>query len=408
MIPSDTLPTCMTTTVQRGELLFLAPGDAAKGRVEPISWMRTCEAFAEAGLAVTLRTLRVRRPDGVKALELWDHYGIAETFRLVAAPTGLGRDAPTWQFRVRAGASSSASAATMAVRRLRDASRPSVVYARAPVLLAPFVVTSRALPVSRRPLLVFETHTRPTEQNGWIVRAADLVVVNSAKLAAEVVDGFGIEEQRVLYAPLPPYNSVRPFPKESARQQLSLPADAVIVCYTGKVTPEHSDYLLTAARDVALQIDHFRLLLVGGNPESLEWTRRRAAELGVADCLILAGFVAPAAVATYQSAADILVNYIPKTAGTLPYATPSKAYEYQAAERPIVVTDFPLFGEVFGEDGERAIRVVDFTPSGLADGIVRALRLPDGGRAMVERAADFVRARTWSTRAEAVLDSLGI
>ena len=90
----------MTKSVCRGELLFLAPGDAAKGRVEPISWMRTCEAFADAGLAVTLKTLRVRRPDGVTADGLWDHYGIAETFRVVATRTALRRDAPTWRERV--------------------------------------------------------------------------------------------------------------------------------------------------------------------------------------------------------------------------------------------------------------------------------------------------------------------
>src|SRR5437870_2653090 len=46
-------------------LIFLAPGDVSKGRVEPISWMRTCEAYAGHGLEVTLTTLRTRRPDSV-------------------------------------------------------------------------------------------------------------------------------------------------------------------------------------------------------------------------------------------------------------------------------------------------------------------------------------------------------
>jgi glycosyltransferase involved in cell wall biosynthesis len=174
------------------------------------------------------------------------------------------------------------------------------------------------------------------------------------------------------------------------------------------MTRDNNEFLLATATEIVCRIERFRLLLVGGNPEILEWTRRRVKELGLDDALILTGFVPPADVEQYQSAADVLVNRIPQTMGTIPYATPAKAYEYQAMRRPIVATDFPLFEEVFGQDGERAIRVTDRTPRALADGILSAFALEDQGRAMTERAASFVQGRTWAKRSATILDALGV
>jgi glycosyltransferase involved in cell wall biosynthesis len=276
-------------------------------------------------------------------------------------------------------------------------------------MLAPFVVLRHLAPRGSRPILVLETHTLPTDNNAWIVKCCDLIVVNSETLAAEVGARFRISSARVLHAPLPPFNPViRPTPKSDARAALGLDADAAIACYTGKMTRDHNEFLLEAARDAARRMERFRLLLVGGNPKILEWTRRRAAELGVDDTVILAGFVPPAKVGTYQAAADVLVYHMPETVGIFPYTTPAKGYEYQAMERPIVATDFPLFGEVFGKDGERAVRVVDRTPAGFADGIARAFALGESGREMTERAAAFVRERTWSNRSAAILDALNV
>jgi glycosyltransferase involved in cell wall biosynthesis len=88
------------------------------------------------------------------------------------------------------------------------------------------------------------------------------------------------------------------------------------------------------------------------------------------------------------------------------YCTPAKGFEYQAAGRPIVATDIPLFDEVFGGDGDRAIRVRERTPSALATAVQLALGLENGGRAMTERAAQWVSRRTWQARADAVLTAL--
>jgi glycosyltransferase involved in cell wall biosynthesis len=368
--------------------------------------MRTCEAYARRGLDVTLATLRTRRPDAVADDEIWEHFGVEECFRIVTLPTQLDRDASVSAFRLWAGAAGATLAAAWTARWLRAREHVSIVHARAPVLLAPFVVAQHILPCSRRPLLVFETHALPKRSNGWIVRAADLVVVNSDRLAHDVQSAFGIPERRVLHAPLPPHNPVQVHSKQSARRRLGIPADVAVACYTGKMTREHNEFLLASASEAAGRISAFRFLLVGGNPEILDWTRRRVDQMGLRDVVIVTGFVAPSIVGLYQSASDVLVYHMPSSVGIFPYTTPAKGYEYQAAMRPIVASDFPLFAEVFGENGERAIRVVDRTPRGFADGIVAAFSLEDEGRGMVERAKEFVEDRTWANRTAAILDAL--
>jgi glycosyltransferase involved in cell wall biosynthesis len=388
-------------------LVFLAPGDVGKGRVEPISWMRTCSAYAARGLDVTLVTLKVRRPDAVPPEEVWQHYGLEPSFRLVAMPTLLGRDAPVWWFRLWAGLAASAFAfRTAVIQMLRP--RRVVVHARQTILAAPFVLLQRFLPRSRRPILVFETHSLSKREHAWVLRRVDLIVTNSQKLADDECALLRVPAERVLHAPLGPHNSVGPRPKDRSRRALGVPVSAVVAAYVGKLTEDICEFLLGAACRLTGAIKDFRLLIVGGNPEILAWTRDRIRELGLADVVILAGFVEPRRVELYHAAADVLLFHVPSSFLTFPYCTPSKGYEYQAAGRPIVATDIPLFEEVFGRDGERAIRVVERTPEALAQGVLRALTLEDRGRQMTDRAAEWVRGRTWEARVDAVLGALGI
>lgn len=386
-------------------LLFLAPGDVRKGRVEPISWMQTCSALAERGVDVRLVTLNVRWPDSIATEHLWSHYGLPPRFSVQVLPTPLGAHPSTWWFRVCAG-SAAAALATAELGRQALKPRDLVVYSRSPALIAPFVALSRALPRARRPRLVLETHTLPPRRLAGLVRNVDLLVVNSLTLRDDAVREFGLDPARVLHAPLGPFNPVRVHPMREAREQLGLPHDAVLACYSGKMIEAQNEFLLQTALRLRDGGRNVRLLLVGGNPGILDWTRRRIRELGLENTVILAGFVEPPRVELYQAAADVLVLHMDDSLTHFTYATPAKAYEYMAARRPIVATELPLSEELFGASGERALRIVERTPDALADGILAALALPDGGSAMTARAADYVRGRTWKRRAESLLEAL--
>lgn len=385
-------------------VLFLAPGDVAKGRVEPISWMQTCTAYAEKGLEVTLVSLKIRRPDAVTTGAVWRHYGLDPTFRLVVIPTRLHRDSSTAATRTWAGATAIVVAFHTLLRQIVRPRRV-IIHTRLPVLAAPFVLTAWLLPRSRRPRLILETHVLPRTSHGWVLRRVDLVVTNSQKLADEITAKLVVPAERVVHAPLPPFNYVEAKDKAAARVALDLP-DVPIACYAGKLTQQQSEFLLRLAVELAGTTPEIRLLIVGGNPEILEWTRSRAVELAVTDFVLLAGFVDPSRVEDYLASADVLVYHMPATMAIFPYCTPAKGYEYQAAQRPIVATDLPLFEEVFGPDRDRAIRVHERTPEAVADRVREAFALGDEGQAMAARAAAWISERTWERRAEAILDAL--
>jgi glycosyltransferase involved in cell wall biosynthesis len=387
-------------------LLFLAPGDVSKGRVEPISWMRTCEAFAARGFDVTLLALGPRNTEGVPRSAVWRHFDVAPIFRLRVAPSPLPPDASDRVFRVWAASAASVAAASTLVSQIFRP-RPRVVYFRTPVQLAPFVLARRLLPTARRPVLVFETHALPPRSTWRLIRGADVIVANSLRLADDLRCLAGVPSERIVHAPLGPFNRVDRHPRNWARARLGLPSGARIACYTGKHVEAQNEFLLRAAREAAVRVSDFKLLLVGGNKRILAWTARRIEELGLRDTVLLPGFVPPADISIYQAAADVLVFHMDASLRHFNYCTPAKGFEYQAAGRPIVATEIPLYEEVFGKDGERAFRVSERTPKALAEGIARALSLDESSRAMSERAAAFVHDRTWSSRVDRVIGALG-
>lgn len=149
------------------------------------------------------------------------------------------------------------------------------------------------------------------------------------------------------------------------------------VCYAGRMIPEKRVALLVEALALLMAKDAaLRAILIGRGPE-LEPVRRRIAELGLADCIALPGFVAMEQLEAFQSEAAVL-------------AQPSAREGYgmvvvEAAARgvPVVV--------VAGEDNA-ATELVDHaengfiaphpTPADLAHAIGLALA---GGEAQRER-----------------------
>jgi glycosyltransferase involved in cell wall biosynthesis len=169
---------------------------------------------------------------------------------------------------------------------------------------------------------------------------------------------------------------------------------------------DQAAFLIEVARLTYDRLPDFRMLLVGGNPDVLDRLRARVNAAGLGGQVLLPGFVDPARVSVYQSAADVLIFHMDSDLSHFEYCTPAKGFDYQATGRPIVARDIPLFDEVFGAGEERAIRVMEPTPERFAVAIAHALDLEDGGRAMTERARTWVAGRSWQGRAEAVLDSL--
>jgi glycosyltransferase involved in cell wall biosynthesis len=388
------------------EVLFLVPGDVCVPHVEQIFAVRTCDGYARCGLDVRLVSIGIDKPCELTPETLAERYGVSSSFSITRIRTRLKSSEPSIRsFRLQAGFVC-LGIALKTFFGLTFRKKDLVVHSRSPVMIAPFVAL-RLLLMRKRPALILETHGPPPPRAfGWIVRAVDLVVVNSTFLKRDIERIFARREEEVLHAQLAAYAPIAPQDQGEARRALDLPRAAPIACYAGNLALEQSDFLLRTAAHLRDRNPDFRLLVVGGKEESLTRARQTVRELSLDECVILTGFVDPAKVAQYLSAADVLVHYMSNELKWFEYCTPAKGWDYQASKRPIVVVGIPLFEEVFGSDGERAIRVQERTPQALAHGIERVLNNPDESRAMAERAAAWIGANTWDDRNRLILARL--
>jgi len=159
-----------------------------------------------------------------------------------------------------------------------------------------------------------------------------------------------------------------------------------LVVYTGNLEPYQGvDLLVRAAPLVCADRADATFLVVGGGDRQTERLRVLAHDLGVEGRVRLLGERPEGEMATFLAAADVLVS--PRSLGT---NTPLKLYGYLMSGRPVVVTDRPVHTQLLTEN--EAVLVAP-NAEGLAGGILRVLRDPDGARAIAGNAARLVRTR---------------
>jgi glycosyltransferase involved in cell wall biosynthesis len=189
-----------------------------------------------------------------------------------------------------------------------------------------------------------------------------------------------------------------------ARARLGLPSAGCIVCHCGHLYPGRG---IEETVDALPSLPGVRLLLVGGTPEDIERLRARAAARGVPDRVRFEGSVPNGKIPLYLRAADALIMPYTSRTPTVRAMSPLKMFEYMAAGRPIVATDFPAVREVL-RDGENALLVPPDSAESIAAGIRRILDDPDLAGRISHRALQDVREYAWERRAEKILDVLGV
>ncbi|MDD1749108.1 MAG: glycosyltransferase [Methanothrix sp.] len=147
------------------------------------------------------------------------------------------------------------------------------------------------------------------------------------------------------------------------------------------------------------------LVLIGGNPEDINRIRARAAGLDLCDRVRFEGTVPNGKVPLYLWAADALVMPYTTRTATVRAMSPLKMFEYMAAGRPIVATDFPSVREVLRPE-ENALLVPPDSPGGIARGLRRVLEDSTLAETLARRARKDVEAYTWECRAGHILEVL--
>lgn len=373
-------------------ILYLSEARLASDTANSIHVVRMAAALARQGHEVLLWGWRGALDDA----ELRSHYGLDdENLLIVRDPVGSGR--PTGRIRrlLRR-----ARDERRALRRLRRAWRPDLVYARN---LFALLWTDRTTPT------ILESHAPATDR---IRAAVERVVLSQARLRRLVLISSALRD---LYSPEPPSAldvivahdaaddpaadgaSVGPPPR--------VPGRPLRVGHVGHLYPGRGGELLSA---VAARLPDVEFHLVGGTAQDIARLRPDAPAN-----VVFHGQVPPSAVAAHYAAFDVLVGPYQRRVSvqgggdTSRWMSPMKLFEYLSWGRPLVFSDLPVLREVL--DGENAMLV----PPDDVDAWVHAIaRLRDdevlAARLGTRARADFLADHTWDHRAARVLAGLGL
>jgi glycosyltransferase involved in cell wall biosynthesis len=119
-----------------------------------------------------------------------------------------------------------------------------------------------------------------------------------------------------------------------------------VILYVGNLEPYQGiDLLIDAFSELAESHPEARLVIVGGNSESIDNYRLKARKNGAQDRIIFAGARPVGELASILKAADILAS--PRIKGN---NTPMKIYSYLHSGTPLIATDLPTHRQVLNPD----------------------------------------------------------
>jgi glycosyltransferase involved in cell wall biosynthesis len=357
--------------------------------------MKMCSALAEAGCEVTLAARPEREHDparGKTNLEVFEFYAVKPNFRLVHVPRKVpgqsGKDKWSTPFSL------SAAAYAKELRGDYD-----VIYSRT-ALVANFCAR-RGMPV------VYEAH-RPLPTGGMLSamwrrlffgaarKPSFLGMVSISRQLTNIFEREGFPPGRTLVA----HDAVdleRFTPrldKAQARAERGLPVEGAIVCHCGHLYKGRGTAELLGA---AQQMRETLFLFVGGSEGDVKAHQEEAARMGLNNTRFT-GFIPNGEIPGYLFAADAVVMPYTSAVASKDYMSPMKLFEYLAAGRPIVATDFPSVREILNE--KNAILVMPDSADALASGLRRALQ-PESAK-LAENALETAQEYTWKRRVEHV------
>jgi len=132
--------------------------------------------------------------------------------------------------------------------------------------------------------------------------------------------------------------------KEELKEKYQLNSTAIIL-YAGTFEPYQGiDLLIEASRQVVRQRKDVTFLMVGGNPQQVDFYRRLVAAKHLTEYFVFSGQVATELVPLFEEIADVLVT--PRIEGN---NTPLKIYSYLRSGKPIVATNHTTHRQVLND-----------------------------------------------------------
>ncbi|QFG69543.1 D-inositol-3-phosphate glycosyltransferase [Ornithinimicrobium pratense] len=317
-----------------------------------------------------------------------------------------------------------AFAEELAPLRARVAADGGVVHSHYWLSGAAALRAAELTAVERRPPLVHTMHTMARVKNqrlaqgerpepaarvrgeDELVTRADLLVVNTADERDALVALHGADPGRVrIVPPGVDLETFRPGPQESARAELGLPAEALLLLFVGRIQPlKAPDVLLRAAGELVRRDPQLRnrlLVSVLGGPSGSGLARPRALaalaeEEGLGGVVRFGETLPRAELARWYRAADLLV--VPSHHESFGLV----AIEALASGTPVVAARVGGLPHAVGEVG---VLVDGHDPHDWADALAAALaRLEVEGARWPARAVEHAQGFSWERTVDGLLD----
>ncbi len=370
------------------KLIYIANARLPGEHAHSVQIMKMCEAFSQMGLEVEL--VAPFRFNKIKQ-SVWHYYGVAPIFKIKKIPS---LDLIPFAFLGRlsfwAGSISFSLGAWF-----------YVLFKKADVIYSRDLFSILGISFFRKNC-VFEMHTRYSGWGIFFLKRLKKIIVISKGLKQELVDN-GTPSSNIFIASdgvdLNIFNNVGG--KKECRQELGLPADALIIGYVGQLKTMGMEkgigLLLSAFEKIKQKRSNLHLYLVGGWPFHVKEYIK-----DVGERVHFVGQVPYHLVPKYLSGFDVLLMPFPKNPHYIHDMSPLKMFEYMAAQKPIISSDLPAIREVLDDDS-----AFFFEPENeisLVQTMELTLDHPEIISAKARMARFKVEEFTWKKRTEKIID----
>ena len=255
----------------------------------------------------------------------------------------------------------------------------------------------------------WECHALPSHlkfYQKYIIKCAAVIILTK-KMKEELV-GLDVADNKILISPDAVDFKIFDINlgKEEARKKLNLPADKIILGYTGsfktKAMDKGLDDIIKALKLLAGKNNKIILAAIGGSPQDIEYYKKRAEASEVLTNCLFIDKVNQNQLAIYQKAFDMLLMPFPNVRHYAYFMSPLKMFEYMASGRPIISSDLPSIREALNEGN--CLFCQPDNPIDLAKKIEMILADPGLAERISQRAYQDVKLYTWEKRAENILN----
>jgi len=368
-------------------------GSIPSRKADAVCVMNMCAALAGQGAGIELVIPRGQASE-LAALNhngtIWDFYGLAERFPIRYLPSPFDRFGPD-------------------LKRNGYAFLALLYAAVSGKQLVNVRQIELALMAARlRMPCVFECHNfLKVSGSGSLARFVERMnkprcraaIVTTTQAGRAAFIAAGVPESRIAVLPngVPVHLYAGAPPADELRRLLGLPCPATIACFSGSLYPGRGiENILCCAE----RFSDVCFLIVGGSPEEVERYRCAAQEKQLTN-VHLTGYVPATQVPRYLSASDMLLmpNTSASSGHAIAYTSSMKIFDYLAAGRPIIASDFPVVREILAH-GRNAVLVPPDSARALADGVQWVLDNPGAAAGMAGQARCDAQQFSWQKRAE--------